>query len=270
MINNLHHEGVIPYHQLLLIFLFLLVVGYLAAVIHLQHKRKNWSIIKFYYWLMGVTCISLAFVGPIASQAHHHFMYHMIGHILLGMLGPLLLVLASPITLLFNILPVKYARKLAAILKGWPFKILSEPIVTTFLNVGGLWILYTTDLFSLMHENAMIASLIHLHMFLAGYAFTFSILCLDSSAHKTSFPYRASILILAIAAHGILSKLLYAHPPSGITRNEAELGALVMYYGGDVIDLGLIFILCLQWYRVRGRKLEKIPKKTTNSTKESF
>ncbi len=269
MIKNLHHEGVIPFHQLFLIFLLVLVVGYVAATISLQYKRRNWPIFKFCCWLMGIICISLAFVGPIASQAHHHFMYHMIGHILVGMLGPFLLVLASPITLLFNILPVKYARKLAAILKRRLFKILSDPIVTTILNVGGLWILYTTDLFSLMHENSMIANLIHLHMFLAGYAFTFSILCIDSTAHKTSFTYRATILILAIAAHGILSKLLYVHPPSGISRSEAEVGAIVMYYGGDLIDLGLIFVLCLQWYRIRGRKLE-IPKKTTNPIKETF
>ncbi|WP_084043072.1 cytochrome c oxidase assembly protein [Bacillus sp. J37] len=266
MIKNLHHESANPYSELFLIFLFILVIGYLAATIYLYYQKKKWSIIKFYCWVFGIVCIALAVVGPIASQAHHHFMFHMIGHILVGMLGPFLLVLSAPISLLLKILPVKYARKVAAILKCWPFKILSDPIVTTILNVGGLWLLYSTDLFLLMHENVIVANLIHLHMFLAGYAFTFSILCIDPTAHKKSFIYRATILILALAAHGILSKLIYVHPPLGVSRNDAEIGAMVMYYGGDLIDFGIIYVLCLQWYHVRGRKLD-IHKKTAYSLK---
>ncbi|MGB2993236.1 MAG: cytochrome c oxidase assembly protein, partial [Paenisporosarcina sp.] len=55
--------------------------------------------------------------------------------------------------------------------------------------------------------------------------------------------------VLAFAAHGILSKHIYAHPPSGISATQAETGGQIMYYGGDVIELILIFIFCFQWYK---------------------
>jgi len=262
MINNSHHDSTFYFSPLFLLILFIMITAYLVVTICLHQKEKRWPIIRFCLWLLGLACIGLALVGPIADQAHHHFLFHMIGHILLGMLAPLLLVLARPMTLLFNILPVKYARRLTTVLKSWPFMVLSDPIVTAVLNIGGLVVLYMTELFSLMHENIILASLIHLHMFLAGYAFTFSILCKDPTAHKRSFTYRAIVLILAIAAHGVLSKYIYAHPPLGVSQKDAELGAMLMYYGGDVIDLVLIYFLCQEWYRVRGRRQE-IYKKTS-------
>jgi hypothetical protein len=49
-----------------------------------------------------------------------------------------------------------------------------------------------------------------------------------------------------LAAHGILAKYLYAHPPAGVLH--AEAGAQLMYYGGDVLDLILIVVFCRQWY----------------------
>lgn len=262
MINNSHQHSVFHISHLFLLFLFIMVAGYLVATIFLYQKGKRWPIIRCCLWLLGWACIGSTFVGPIADQALHHFLFHMIGHILIGMLAPLLLVLARPMTLLFNILPVKYARRLTTVLKSWPFKVLSDPTVTAVLNIGGLVVLYKTELFSLMHDHFILASLIHLHMFLAGFAFTFSILCMDPIAHKRSFTYRAIVLILAIAAHGVLSKYMYAHPPLGVSQKEAELGAMLMYYGGDVIDLGLVYFLCQEWYRVRGRRLE-IHKKTS-------
>ncbi len=54
-----------------------------------------------------------------------------------------------------------------------------------------------------------------------------------------------------------MSKYIYAQPPKGVPIEQAEIGSMVMYYGGDVIDAIIIFILCLQWYKaVRPRKHE--------------
>ena len=63
------------------------------------------------------------------------------------------------------------------------------------------------------------------------------------------FQARAIILVIAIAGHGILSKYIYAHPPDGVSSEQAKLGGMLMYYGGDAIDLILVFWLCMQWYK---------------------
>jgi putative membrane protein len=117
------------------------------------------------------------------------------------------------------------------------------------LNVGGMWVLYTTDLYMMMQQHLFLHVLIHLHVFLAGYLFTISVIYIDPTPHRTSFVYRSVILLIALAAHGILSKYIYSHPPYGVSISQAEKGGMIMYYGGDAIELILIFILCFQWYK---------------------
>ena len=56
------------------------------------------------------------------------------------------------------------------------------------------------------------------------------------------------MLVAFLAAHGILAKYLYAHPPPGVPEAQAQAGGRLMYYGGDVLDLILIAIFCRQWY----------------------
>ncbi len=101
----------------------------------------------------------------------------------------------------------------------------------------------------MMHQNILLHLFIHLHVFIAGYLFTISIIYIDPAPHRYSYRYRAIVLIIALAGHGILSKYIYAYPPTGVVTTQAEIGGMLMYYGGDLIDIILIFIFCLQWFR---------------------
>jgi putative membrane protein len=83
-----------------------------------------------------------------------------------------------------------------------------------------------------MQQNVLFTILIHTHIFIAGYLFTASILYTDQPPHRTSFYYRMTVLALTMAGHGILSKRIYAYPPAGVSAAEAEMGGMLMYYGG--------------------------------------
>ncbi|MFE0555025.1 cytochrome c oxidase assembly protein [Paenibacillus sp. NPDC058910] len=76
-----------------------------------------------------------------------------------------------------------------------------------------------------------------------------SLLYVDVAPHRLSFETRAIILMIAMAGHGILSKYIYAYPPDGVSSEQAELGGMLMYYGGEAIDLFLVYWLCMQWYK---------------------
>ncbi|WP_375162415.1 cytochrome c oxidase assembly protein [Bacillus sp. V3B] len=249
MHNYLAHGSDIFPH-LILVFVFMLVVSlYILAVIVSNRRYKKWLLYRTFFWILGVLCIAMVVVGPIADQSHQDFTVHMIGHLLLGMLAPLLIVLAAPMTLLLRTLNVTLTRDLSRLLKSWPVHIYSHPIVASILNIGGLWVLYTTELYAQMQHNILLHILIHLHIFFAGYLFTVSMIYIDPIVHRKSFTYRAIVMVIALAGHGILTKYTYAHPPKGVPALQAENGAMLMYYGGDAIDLILIFIFCFQWYR---------------------
>jgi len=221
---------------------------YIHAAIRSRNKFKIWPSFRIVFWVLGIFSVGISLAGPLADWAHHNFIAHMSTHLIIGMLAPLLLVLASPMTLLLRSLSVASARKVTRFLKSWPMYLLSHPLTAATLNIGGLFLLYRTDLFFLMHDHILLYGLVHFHLLAAGYLFTASIIYMDPVAHKASFPLRAVVLVAALAAHGILSKLIYASPPQTVPKSEAEAGGMLMYYGGDAIDAVLITIFCYQWF----------------------
>jgi putative membrane protein len=236
--------------QILLGLLLLLVIAmYIVAVIISNRRYKQWPYSRTLFWVLGVFFAAFAMIGPFADRAHIDFNAHMLGHLLLGMLAPLFMVLATPMTLLLRTLPVILARRLSRTLKSWFVRTLTDPTVGSLLNVGALWILYCTDLFKVMHQNIFVHILVHLHVFIAGFIFTMSIISIDLTSHRTSYLYRTIVLLIALAAHSILSKYIYAYPPNGVPAAQAEMGGKLMYYGGDAIDFVLIYILFYQWFR---------------------
>lgn len=197
---------------------------------------------------LGIVCAGAGLIGPIAEMAHTSFTAHMVGHLLVGMIAPLFLVLAAPVTLALRALPVSMARSLTWFLRTPWMRTITHPVVAATLNAGGLWLLYTTDLFHLMHSSTLVHALVHGHPFLAGYVFTASLVGMDPNPHRASMTMRSVVLVAFIASHQILAKHLYAYPPDGIGVLDARVGAQLMYYGGDVVDVTLIVLLFVGWY----------------------
>lgn len=226
--------------------------GY-AAALWFARDRGPWQLYRTVAWYAGLGCVAVALVGPLASASHRSFTAHMVGHLLLGMTGPLLMVLAAPVTLVLRALPVARARTVTRVLRRRAVVVVTHPIVAATLNAGGLWVLYTTPLFPAMHGSALVHGVVHAHIFLAGYLLTYSLIGVDPNPHRASITVRAITVIAFIAAHQILAKWLYAHPPPGVGRADGEAGAQVMFYGGDLVDVFIIVLLFAQWYSRRGR-----------------
>ncbi|MBY4272496.1 cytochrome c oxidase assembly protein [Rhodococcus fascians] len=230
------------------------VAVYVFATTKLEARQIYWPMLRTTAWLFGVLSAGLALIGPLAERAHHDFAAHMVAHVLLGMLGPLLLVLAAPVTLVLRVLPVSTARRLARLLASSPAAVLTNPFVAGALNVGGLWVLYRSDLYGMMHTNSVVHVAVHAHILAAGYLFTYAVLGgPDPAPHRMSAPWRVTALILTIAAHNVLAKTLYAHPPANVTAEQARVGSEIMYYGGAPIEVALIILVCRPWLLPRER-----------------
>ncbi|MBF0706068.1 cytochrome c oxidase assembly protein [Alkalihalobacillus hwajinpoensis] len=246
--THLEIIGILPQLGLALPFAIVFVL-YVIAIVRSNRWYKPWPRYRTVCWTIGVVLAIFSVMGPLARLAHMNFTAHMIGHLLFGMLAPLLMAFGAPIKLMLRTLRIPTARKVSKLLKSSPSRLLTNPIVSSILNIGGLWLLYTTSLYFLMHENILLHLIVHFHVFIAGYLFTISVIYIDPRPHRLSFWYRSIVLVFALAGHGILSKYIYAHPPIGVSIEQAKSGAILMYYGGDAIDIVLIFILCLHWFR---------------------
>ncbi|GAB3209929.1 cytochrome c oxidase assembly protein [Marinactinospora endophytica] len=245
----MHHPPTGPGWADVVITLLLAVAlaGYTVGLLRLWRRGVSWPVGRFLSWVMGVAAVGAALVGPVAEAAHHDFAAHMAAHVLLGMLGPLLLVLAAPATLALRVLPTRAARPLGRLLGSAPVGVLAHPVTAAVLNVGGLWLLYRSDLYALtlVHPGAHL--LVHFHVLAAGYLFSYAIVGPDPAPHRPGPPTRAGVLVLAVAAHNVLAKTVYAFPPTGVPVDQAREGGLVMYYAGAPVEIALIVVLCHRW-----------------------
>jgi putative membrane protein len=242
---------------LVVLILIAAALGY-AVALWAARDRSRGPAHRTVFWYAGLGCVGAGLIGPIATAAHTSFTAHMAGHLLLGMIAPLLLVLAAPVTLVLRALPVTAARSLTGALRNPIVRVVTHPVTAAVLNAGGLWVLYTTELYQLMHTSVVVHGLVHTHIFLAGYVFTASLIGVDPDPHRASFSVRSVVLIVFIAAHSILAKWLYAHPAAGIEAVDGQIGAQLMYYGGDVVDVTLIVLLFIGWYTTSRPRAEPV------------
>jgi putative membrane protein len=233
-------------------------VSYVLAAVR---GRRPWPWFRSALWIAGLVVCMAAVVGPLPALGHEDFAWHTVAHVLLGMVGPLLLVLAAPITLMLRSIDAVPARRMSRLLRSPIVRFFVHPVPAAVLSVGGMWLMYGTDLYGSAHENGLFALVMNVHVFLAGYLFAASMVSPDPAPHRPSFPFRAIVLVLAIAAHSILAKVVYADPPAGIPAAEGEAAGLVLYYLGDAAEVALIVVFCAQWFRAtrRGRP-QRVPR----------
>ena len=235
----------------------LALILYLSGVVIQIQCARPWPWHRTVTWVLGVVAAASGFVGPLAEAAHDDFVAHMGAHLLVGMVAPLLLVAAAPMTLALRTLHVTRGRRLSRLLTGRPARFVTSPVVAGVLNVGGVWLLYSTPLFQAMQADVLVHLVVMTHFLVAGYLFTVAIVPIDPAPHRARYVTRMVVLVVVLAAHSILAKTIYAHPPDGVDIESARAGAMLMYYGGDLVDLVLVTVLCAQWYRDTGRRLRR-------------
>ena len=210
-------------------------------------SRTSWPLHRTAAWLAGLGCAAAALTGPWAHT--HDLRAHMAAHLLLGMVAPVLLTLARPVTLALRALPTPAARRLGHGLRSAPVRLLTDPFVATAVNVGGLVLLYRSDLLTAMLHSPALHLLVSGHVLLTGWLATAAVLALEPMPHRRTVTARALALAAGAAVHDVLDKSLVADPP--IRVGAVEAGARLMYDGGTVVHLLVAALLWRQWYRSR-------------------
>lgn len=236
-----------------LALIVLLTLAYLAAAYVQHHKAAGWSSGRIAFFALGSLLLAIAVAPPLMTWAHHDLVGHMTLHLLIGMFAPLAWVLAAPITLLLRTLPQAGGRRVAALLQSRLMRFVSHPISALVLNIGGMYVLYLTPLYSASLHNQTLHYGIHVHFLVAGYLFCWAILAEpDVSPHRLSLRFRLGVLFASIATHSLLGKLMYGYGwprGTGHSLEEVQAAAQLMYYGGDLAEVLLAVVLLTLWLR---------------------
>lgn len=238
-----------------LFLIALLWLAYLAGVWRTR-RQKPWPRWRMLLFTLGCATLAVAFMPALMHAAHQNVRMHMVSHLLLGMFAPLGLVFAAPMTLLLRNLSPGGGRRLVRFLGTWPVRVLTHPVTAAILDIGGMYLLYMTPLYAQSLTTPWLSNVLHLHFVLSGTLFTWAIAGPDPAPHRPGWRMRMGVLMVAMAAHATLGKLLYAFGfPRGIGAGLEELqqAAMWMYYWGDLAEAALVVALMLAWLRRRQR-----------------
>ncbi|MFF0540561.1 cytochrome c oxidase assembly protein [Streptomyces coelicoflavus] len=249
-----HHQetGGLPLDVLLpAVFVVLLAGGYvlLAGRARRRNAQAGWSRWRTGWFMAGCALLAAGLLPPIAPWAHGDFRGHMLQHLLIGMYAPLGLVLGAPVTLLLRNLPAEQGRRLTGLVQSRPVHALANPVTALLLSVGTLALLYFTPLYNVMSANMGLHWLLHAHFLLAGCLFAYVIAGPDPAPARPGVPVRLVVLGVAIAAHAVISQLMYGGFGINIHAavDQVQGGAQIMYYGGDIAELLLAVALVATW-----------------------
>ncbi|MGP3638601.1 cytochrome c oxidase assembly protein [Streptomyces sp. 24-1644] len=214
-----------------------------------RNPAQGWSRWRTTGFLTGTALLGAALLPPVAPFAHEDFRGHMAQHMLVGMYAPLALVLAAPVTLLLRTVSAARGRQLTAVLHSPPARAIAHPAVALALFTGSLAVLYFTPLYNATAGRPAAHWLLHAHFLLSGCLFAYVIAGPDPAPSRPGVRARLVYLGIAIAAHAVISQLMYGgfwvdiHAPI----YQVQGGAEIMYYGGDIAELLLAVALVATW-----------------------
>ncbi|MET7733163.1 cytochrome c oxidase assembly protein [Streptomyces sp. NPDC005402] len=231
----------------------LVTVVYLAAAGRLRRRGDVWPHARDASFAAGGVATAWATLGAPWGGP---FTQHVVRHLVAGMAAPLLFVAARPLTLALRALaPGRVRRRLVALAHSGAVGLLLFPPLAAVLDIGGLWLLYRSELFAATAHRPLLHGAVQVHMAAAGLLFTFAVGGLDPVRRRWSLTVRGATVLAAGAAHAVLARTLYSRPPPGTGFTTADLrhGAQWMYYGGDLVEAGLAVLMGVAWYAGAGR-----------------
>jgi putative membrane protein len=220
-----------------------------------QRPGRVWPDTRTAAFLGGCLALATGLSPGLSPWPTGDFRTHMLQHLLVGMVAPLGLVLGAPITLVLRSVPRPLGRRLVRLLHHRALRPVAHPVSALVLSVGGFVVLYVTPLYVLAATRPVLHSPITLHFLLAGCLFVWVLAGPDPAPRRPSVPARLFVLGVAVAAHAVLSQLLYAGAvgPAEIPTVQRQGAATLMYYGGDIAELLVAAALVASWRPTRRR-----------------
>jgi putative copper resistance protein D len=202
----------------------------------------------------GLAVLALALLSPVATYGHALLSVHMVQHLLLMLVAAPLLVAAHPVPALLAVLPDSAARRLRALGRSRPARLVTHPLVAwvAFAAVG--WGVHFSPLFDAALQHSVVHAAEHALFLGAGVLFWTPVLGADPLPDALRLLYVAvampqnTFLALAILSAG--HPLYDAYVRLGRTWGPSVLddqrqGAGLMWVAGDLALL--VDVLAVAW-----------------------
>ena len=206
------------------------------------------------------TCSGLEYYDDVLFSAH------MAQHMALSMIAPVFLALGAPVTLALRALPLRSRRALLGALHSRAGRVVSHPLLGTFLFIVSPFALYFTPIYEATLRSPWLHLLLHVHFVVVGCLFLWPVLGLDPLPHRVTHPLRLVLVFVTLPFHaflgvavmssGLLAAPYYStltHPWGGSALQDQHLGGGLLWASGDLVALLLLGTVAAQWMRADER-----------------
>lgn len=234
------------------------------------HPRHPWPVARTLAFIGGVVVTIVAICSFLGAYDTTLFWVHMVQHLMLIMIAAPLFAVSSPIALALGATKGPAHRRILAVLRSRPGRIVGHP-VTAFVLYGLLIpVTHLTVLFNYAIEWRALDECEHLAFLLVGYLFWRQILGADPNRYRAHPAIRALLLFLAVPVdtfvglslnsenHEIFPALAALHRTWGPSLvMDLHVGGVIMWVGGDSLMMLALIPVVVQWVRIEERKAKR-------------
>jgi cytochrome c oxidase assembly factor CtaG len=236
---------------------------YLAGLRRVRRAGLDWPagrVVAFCGLALGFAVLAtMSFVGVYQPVL---FYVRSVQTILLLLVVPLFLALGRPLSLVIAACP-RLGRRLDGAIRSRTAKLLTFPLITTFVLVVTPFVIYFTPWYAAGFTSVLVAQLTHLALLLPGFVFFWTLLRVDPV--PKAYPYVVSLWITGaevigdavlglavIASNSLLAGHYYhllARPWGPSLATDQVLGGGVLWILGDVVGLPFLAAQLIQMIR---------------------
>jgi len=236
---------------------------YIAGLVALHRRGDHWPVGRSVSFLLGgLGSLGIATLSVLGTYDTVLLSVHMVQHMILMMVVPMFLALGAPVTLALRTLPPRPRTMLLAVLHSRLARVLTFGPLTLALFIATPFALYYSPFYELSLRSGFWHAFLHLHFIVIGALLMWPLMGIDPVPGRISYPLRLLMLFLMLPFHAFLgisimsSTQLIAEnwylafnrtwPPSPI--DDQYLAGGIVWASGDVIALGMLMALFVQWY----------------------
>lgn len=190
------------------------MVAYAVGVRTLRVRGDAWPMLRTASWMVGWLIWIYATCGAPGIWGRVLFSAHMVMHMIVAMIVPIFLVGGAPITLLLRALHARKdktwgVRELTLqIVHSRYVRVISNPVIASFLFFISLAIFYYSPLFELALTTHTGHMLMLVHFVLSGYMFVWVLIGVDPGPKKWPPLFLLVILFVTVSFHAFFGVLL--------------------------------------------------------------
>ncbi len=221
-------------------------------------------------FLGGLVVLWLALQSPIDTYADVRLSTHMVQHLLLTMVAAPLLVLGAPVTLGLRASSAAFRHRwLLPLLRSWPVRLLSVPVVSWAQFALVLWASHFSPLYEAAVRSDGVHALEHLLYVASAVLFWSPVVGIDPSPKRLTHPARLLYLFLAMPQASFLglamwgaTRVLYPSYQAALgpaaALDDQHLAGTIMGSAGMLVMVPALGLVFLDWLQREEREAARI------------